>query len=98
MSQFAARDQADTLAAPTHPEAQQSSAPFVVLAGSNPQKPKMSAANFRLLTQRLGGKHRQARPSGATISQPNALTSGPKHFSLLAEPPIAQPETPEAIA
>jgi len=98
MSQFAARDQANTLAAPPHAEAEQSSAPFVVLPGSNPQKPKMSAANFRLLTQRLGGKHRPARPSGATRSRPHALTSGPKHLSLLAEPPIAQPETPEAIA
>jgi uncharacterized protein (DUF2336 family) len=97
MSQFAARDQANTLAASPHPEAEQSSAPFTVLPGSNPQKPKMSAANFRLLTQRLGGKQRQARPNGATRSQPHALTSGPTHLSLLVEPPIAE-ETPAAVA
>jgi uncharacterized protein (DUF2336 family) len=85
MSQFAARNQANTLAAPPHPEAGQSSAPPVE------QKPKVTAANFRLLKQRLGGKASETGPASAP-----ALT--PKLVVLAAEPPVVQAETPDPAA
>ena len=84
MSQFAARDQANTLAAPPHPEAGQSSAPAA-------QKPKLTAANFRLLKQRLAVKKGETSP-------PSAVPSTPKLIVLPAEPATGETDTPDPAA
>jgi uncharacterized protein (DUF2336 family) len=79
MSQFAARDQANTLAAPPHPEAGPSS------ASAGAQTPKLTAANFRLLKQRLGVKK-------------GALPSTPKLIVLPAEPAFREADTADPAA
>src|SRR5215217_433187 len=85
MSQFAARNQANTLAAPPHAEAGQSS-PLAVA-----QKPKLTAANFRLLKQRLGVKKGETSP-------PSAPTLTPELIVLPAEPPIVEAGTSDPTA
>jgi uncharacterized protein (DUF2336 family) len=69
-----------------------------MLPGSNPQKPKVTAANFNLLKQRLGAKRNEKHQDHAPKSLAAPSPPSPKHLVLLAEPAIAVTEPPEPVS